>query len=561
MRKKVRKYVLFAFGILALAILIRMVIGKQACKLSLSNIETTMQTDIDKANRMLDNIRPERLSKKEQADYCRMKASCSARLFMQWNKADSLNSMALNYYRQTNDTANLKKSLYLSGQINLNRNEPDRAIECFSELEKMAFQEKQRPYQAHLNYLLSRCYIEKKDDNAAIQYSKNAIACADEQDSARLAYYCKETGALYAQTNAVDSAWAYYRKAMDIYMQQEELTRVASLMFNDMAQWLLSKQDYKEALEYAEKSMQYRASRKDASLFNLTKARIFIALNETDSARLYLNRTIESSENNYLTIMAYRHLSDLYKAEGDYEQAFRKLLNYDGFMKDAQSNIDMNLLIRQYKEVQLENENNTLKLAKRNRELELLSVIFLATVAGVVFWYFYSLAKKKEKMRIQQQREQDLKNQARIAEQENRLLKQEKELSQLNEKAAVLRESLFRKLTVSEKIPSLDVSGHHENGNSHKKIALEESDWKELVETIDAVFNGFSSRLKKAYPQLSIDDVRFCCLLKINVSLQDLADIYCISKAGITKRKMRMKKEKFDIIDNQLDLNEFLIRY
>jgi len=527
----------------------------------LSDAETAMQTDLDKANRMLDNIRPERLSKKEQANYCRMKALCSAQLFMQWDKADSLNSIALNYYRQTKDTANLKKSLYLSGQINLNRNEPDWAIDCFSELEKMAFQEGRRPYQAHLNYLLSHCYIKKKDYNAAVQFSKNAIAYTNKQDSVQLAYYYKETGALYERTNATDSAWAYYRKAMDISMQQEELTQFTSLMFNDIAQWLLSNNEYKEALKYAEKSMQYRARRRDASLFNLTKARIFIALNETDSARLYLNRTIESSENNYLTIMAYRHLSDLYKTNGDYKQAFLKQLNYDHFIEDAQSNINMNLLSQQYKEVQLENENNSLKLAKRNRELELLSVVFLSTVAGVVFWYFYSSAKKKEKMRIQQQREQNLKNQATIAEQENRLLKQEKELSQLNEKAAVLRESLFRKLAVSEKIPSLDVSGNHKNGSSRRKIALEEPDWKELTETTDAVFNGFSSRLKKAYPLLSIDDVRFCCLLKINVSLQDLADIYCISKAGITKRKMRMKKEKFDIIDNQLDLNEFLIRY
>jgi len=86
-KKNIKKYLLFALCILALAILIFIVIGKQACKLSLSDIETTMQTDIDRANRMLDNIRPERLSKKEQADYCRMKALCSARLFMQWDNS------------------------------------------------------------------------------------------------------------------------------------------------------------------------------------------------------------------------------------------------------------------------------------------------------------------------------------------------------------------------------------------------------------------------------------------------------------------------------------------
>ena len=559
MTKQIRKYTLPGLIILILAVFVGTVIESKSRANLLLDVETVIQVHPDSANRILDHICPECLSKKEQADYCRMKAVCCINLFMQWHKADSLNNIAQHYYRQVNDTANLKKTLLLSGRICLNTNEPDKAIERFSELERMSYHDK--PFQAELNYSLSRCYIEKKDYDTALQFSRKAIACTDEHNRGQLAFYYKGTGAVHARANALDSAWAYYRKALDISMEQERLNRLTSLILNEISQWMLSNKDYKKALEYAEKSRQYRSSRKDVPLFNLTNARIFIALNETDSARFYLNRTIESSENNYLTIMAYRHLANLYQMEGNYEQVFYKMINYNEILEQSKNDINYELLSQQYKEMQLEQENNALKLAKRNRELALLSVLFLTTIAIVVCWHFFSLAKKKEKIREQQQREQYLKNQATIAEQDNRLLKQEKELSRLHEKGAALRESLFRKLTVSQKIPSLDVSGNHEKVNYHPKIALEESDWKELIETIDAVFNGFSFRLKKAYPHLSIDDIRFCCLLKINISMQDLADIYCISKAGITKRKMRMKREKFNITDSQLDLNNFLIMY
>ena len=477
------------------------------------------------------------------------------------NKADSLAEIAVNYYRQANDTALLKKSLYLSGQILLNINKPDKAIERFSELRSLSLEEKHFHGQANLNYLLSRCYLNKNDYDTALRYSRNAISCTDEQDSLQLAFYYKETGAIHAKMNTIDSVWIYYEKSLNLSMKQKELDRFTSYTLNEMALWLLSKKQYKESLEYVEKSLQYKASRKDAPLFDLTKARVFISLNEMDSAKLYLNRTIESSSDNYITIMAYRYLSNLYKSEGNYEQALYKILNQNNFIENAEMEINTNILSERYREVQLENENNALKLAKRNRELALLSVIFLATVASGIFWHFYSSAKRKEKIRIQQQRALELKNQATIAEQDNRLLRQEKELSRLNEKAAILRESLFRKLAVSEKIPSLDISGNHSKENYHKKIVLEEFDWEELIKTIDEVFNGYSVRLKKAYPLLSADDIRFCCLLKINVSMQDLADIYCISKAGITKRKMRMKKEKFNITDNQFDLNDFLMVY
>jgi hypothetical protein len=116
-------------------------------------------------------------------------------------------------------------------------------------------------------------------------------------------------------------------------------------------------------------------------------------------------------------------------------------------------------------------------------------------------------------------------------------------------------------MSVSEKIPSLDASGNHAKELSSKRIRLEEQDWTELIQTTNELFNGFASRLKKEYPCLSAEDIGFCCLLKINVSMQDLADIYCISKAGITKRKTRMKKEKFQISDHLLDLDRFLSEY
>ena len=54
----------------------------------------------------------------------------------------------------------------------------------------------------------------------------------------------------------------------------------------------------------------------------------------------------------------------------------------------------------------------------------------------------------------------------------------------------------------------------------------------ESLDTTNELFDGFSSLLRKKYPILTNEDVGFCCLIKINVSIQDLADIYCISKAG-----------------------------
>ena len=57
---------------------------------------------------------------------------------------------------------------------------------------------------------------------------------------------------------------------------------------------------------------------------------------------------------------------------------------------------------------------------------------------------------------------------------------------------------------------------------------------------------------------LDEDDIRFCCLVKINVNLQDLSDIYCLSKAAITKKKYRIKKDKLGICDATASLDDCL---
>ena len=62
----------------------------------------------------------------------------------------------------------------------------------------------------------------------------------------------------------------------------------------------------------------------------------------------------------------------------------------------------------------------------------------------------------------------------------------------------------------------------------------------------------------KAYPQLGDKEIGFCCLVKINVNIQDLSDIYCVSKAAITKRKYRIKTDKLGITDENISLDSFL---
>ena len=57
---------------------------------------------------------------------------------------------------------------------------------------------------------------------------------------------------------------------------------------------------------------------------------------------------------------------------------------------------------------------------------------------------------------------------------------------------------------------------------------------------------------------LSEKDINFCCLVKINMSIQNLTDIYCISKNSVSRKKLRLK-EKLGV-GEEATLDEFLGR-
>ena len=135
-------------------------------------------------------------------------------------------------------------------------------------------------------------------------------------------------------------------------------------------------------------------------------------------------------------------------------------------------------------------------------------------------------------------------------------LEKERELISLRERATALREQLFRRLSASQKIPSL--TGRTKESTEESKSKLTTEEIEELIQTVNEIWSGFAERLKETYPLLRTKDIAFCCLLKSGISTKDLASIYYITPSAISQKKARMKREKFGMEDENLTLDEIL---
>ena len=326
---------------------------------------------------------------------------------------------------------------------------------------------------------------------------------------------------------------------------------------------------YKEALIYLQGVERRRGGPFSTPFYLLSKGNIYYAAHDYDSASHYYNLA-STSIDAHIAAEAQRRMCLVEAAKGNYRLAYQfynyyhELLNLDLSQEESRD------LYIKYKEIQMQNQVANLELSKRWREVWLLvlSLAFLITGAGA--YIYYSHHRRKE-------RERDLQAEALRLNQENEMLKQAEELqrlrrneaelsvkqaevlqqqAELREKEAMQRESLFRRMSAVHKIPSL---GKEEECQG--KILLTDFDWEEIRQTVDEGYYGFTRRLQKDFEELTLSDLHFCCLLKINVSLQDLSDIYCISKTSISKKKFRLKRDKFHLEESDLSLDDFLRAY
>lgn len=296
--------------------------------------------------------------------------------------------------------------------------------------------------------------------------------------------------------------------------------------------------------------------RKVVPYYHLAKGNLWAGVNEYDSAVTYY-RTASISLNRWVAAEASRRLKMLYSSQGKDSCSFYAALAANEHLVNELRREEGFENRTQYEKAKLENELNRLKIDKQKREIWLLSLglcFVVAFAVGYIVWQ-----RRKRQMYKQLWREQSL----RLSQTEQ-LLQQSEELNMLREKEGMLRESLFRRMKSFHKIPSLEKeeeASDEESDSPNRRIALSDEEWEDIRQTVDGSYDRFTVRLLEAFPGLSMKDIYFCCLVKINVSIKDLSDIYCISRTSISRKKQRMRRDKLGLTENNETLDDFLRRF
>ena len=201
----------------------------------------------------------------------------------------------------------------------------------------------------------------------------------------------------------------------------------------------------------------------------------------------------------------------------------------------------------------LKEENLLLKQneTKKNRSFYRLSLFtsLVLFLGGCIYFLNYRKSQK--------QKEQIRKNRELLQEITINKLQREKELIR---KEAELKTEFYKQLN-SISIPGLiNTIEDDKTEKTNNHIKLTEQNWYEIIENTDAVFNHFTKRLKETFPKMNELDIRFCCLIKLQLSQSDMANILNIEKVSIKRRKLRIRKDKM-MMDDGRTLDEIILNF
>lgn len=513
----------------------------------LNRVDTLLEKRPDSALILLKSMNSGSFSDHENARYCLLMTIATIKNSLPV-VSDSLIGISLEYYKENGDSLDKAKTFFYAGRVHQDMNDDQEAINHFLKATDYSTYSKDYKLNYLIHYYLGDLYFNQGLYNSALKMQKKALHFSRIlNDSSYITYALRSCALSYAGKKMIKVSLSFYFQALRTLSANDTDIRIT--LYNEIGERYNDIGNHSLALKYVNKAIALKPSPHGLFYCDIIKANSFFYMQRFDSAQYYYKRSL-LSPNIFTRAVSYKRLAEIASKENDYKKGLELMQIYDTCIDsiDAQTKsatiIEMENL---YHHRKAKEQIQQLILEKKEQTIDFYhwgigAFVIIVTLSGS-FWVYRSNEKKK------------------LQDKSQRLLEQENRLIMMREKDCRLREDFFRKLNRVKKIPSLGLSdekGNNLSSDATTKISLSDHEWEELIRNIDVAYDHFSDRLKKAYPNLNNQDIRLCCLVKIKVARNDLANIFCITPQSVKTTKYRIKKDKMGINDREITLDHFL---
>lgn len=468
-------------------------------------------------------------------------------------ETDTLLLPAIKYFSESGDSLYAERALYCKAHLDRRLYRMKDAMQSF--LKALLFlQGSGNDEQLYrVNTWLGVVCLNQEEYEGKMRYSKEALKAALRMDNLfykNLALCDIATG--YYFLNRLDSALYYAQAAYDAAIA-DSLPSQLPHVYTDLGSIYAKMGENGKALEYIDKAIGLRSRKDTLAILGLyaDKVDLFGKLGQYDSAYHYFRKAV-ASPNLATQADAYNHMSGAYYKMGRCNEAYSLLLRFTELadsVRKQRYTAEVIALQELYKHEQLSVENLywRTQAAERQSNVYLMATLSLLSlwIASTIYFFYW-----RNRRRLVEQQHQLASQQEELHHQRQVTTENLQRMAEMEQKEARLKETFFRRLNQR-------IVQEIEKGSN---ILLSDDDWEDIVQNADIIFDNFTRRLQQHYPALNKEDLRYCCMVKMQLSQLEMSQIMHLEKDSVKKRLKRIRMEKMKA-DSGVTLEELLRRF
>lgn len=243
-------------------------------------------------------------------------------------------------------------------------------------------------------------------------------------------------------------------------------------------------------------------------------------------------------------------LIELKKNQQEYKEV-SQLQNQIISLKDRSYSIEREK-IKKSLEVKLEasKKNRKLELMVAEKEVAKLTNYLLLSLLGfsvfvfLILFFFLKRSNKRDKLLLETKEES-----VNLTEGQELLEEQQFE-SDIEFKKRQLSAITIQMLEKNEMLDEIKAILNKKEPTSEKdikkiisKYTIQDNNWKDFDLCFESIYNNFYTRLKTKYPDISSNDLKICALIKLHLSIKEMASILNISPDSVKTARHRLRKK------------------
>ena len=480
------------------------------------------------------------------------------------------------YYDHSSTQDEYAKSLCFLGKIYSTTGDFPSALEIFLKGIEIAKVSDNIYMSEWLYKEIGDVYFEQRMLKECVDYYQRYYNTASSiHDTLRMALGAERMGKVYTIYNKVDSTVFYYKKAIELAQQTARSEYIVPYCKYSLSDIYIQIEEFEKAKELMPRD----------SLNDYNWAYWHLGQNHIDSAIYYFEK-LQDRYGLPVHEESYRYLAQLEENKGNLSKAlsyYRALPAIADSLTEQSRVEETRRIDAQYNVNLFQKERDDLAFQNHISNILLGTILVIVVlVAFIVFyaWRFYQQKKNAEillERRLRREKErQHRQSISQIEENKQKIALLEQQLTEAyrrNDMAVVDRIKLDTELLTTEN-QNLEVRQQRkelalkefQESKLYKQIKcsshennfhLSETEWKQLAQYIDDIYDDFSNRLLRLC-NMSEMELRACYLIKIDVPPTVISSLVCRNKNTISMLRKRLYKKITQQDGDAKQLDEFI---